>query len=223
MRWPAAIAVVVLCAVVTAWQLAPVVRPVEPTAIEVSGVAVVRHPDFERIREVLVSRTPGWGIELRDRVAEAIAEESQQAGLDPLLVLALIEVESEFRQGATSVVGARGLMQIRPATLEWVARREGLKLTLPELQADPSLNVRLGIRYLKYLRELFKGRMDLALMAYNAGPNKLSQSLKARQLGNWQNYVRAVEREYSTLKLAQGEFDDGTLASRDAIGQSAAR
>lgn len=218
MRLAAATAVVVVCAAVTAWHLRPLVESPAPKTIQVVGVGPVRHPDFERIAAVLAERAPGWGIELREHVSQAIAEESQRAGLDPLLVLALIEVESEFRQGATSVMGARGLMQIRPATLEWVARREGIKLTLTELQADPSLNVRLGVRYLKYLKELFRGRMDLTLMAYNAGPNKLVAGLKARQTSPWQNYVRAVQREYTALKLAHGEFDQGTVAARETFG-----
>jgi len=78
--------------------------------------------------------------------------------------------------------------------------------------------VRLGVRYLKYLKELFRGRMDLTLMAYNAGPNKLVAGLKARQTSPWQNYVRAVQREYTALKLAHGEFDEGTVASRETFG-----
>jgi soluble lytic murein transglycosylase-like protein len=214
MRRLALLTVVLVCAAVTAWHVYPLFEAPQPVAIEVTGVAPVRHPDFERIAKVLNERAPGWGMELRGHVAQAIAEESDAAGLDPLLVLALIEVESEFREGATSVVGARGLMQVRPATLEWVARREGLKLSRSELQADPALNVRLGVRYLKYLKELFKGRMDLALMAYNAGPNKLIAGLKARKVDNWTNYVRAVRREYAELKLAHGESGDWTLASR---------
>jgi len=128
-RLAAATGVVVLCAAVTAWHLRPLVESPAPKTIQVVGVGPVRHPDFERIAAVLAERAPGWGIELREHVSQAIAEESQRAGLDPLLVLALIEVEAEFRQGATSVMGARGLKQIPPATLEWVARRHGHKAT----------------------------------------------------------------------------------------------
>ena len=218
-----ATAVVLVSLAVTAWCALPLFEAPHPVVIEVTGVGPVRHPDFERIEKVLTERAPGWGLELRGHVAQAIAEDSEAAGLDPLLVLALIEVESEFRAGATSVVGARGLMQVRPATLEWVAQREGLKLSRAELQADPALNVRLGVRYLKYLKELFKGRMDLALMAYNAGPNKLIAGLKAKKTDSWTNYVRAVRREYAVLKIAHGESADWALASREVIGDTAAR
>lgn len=207
-------AVVVASLAIVTWCLRPLAEAPEPTSMQVEGVGPVRHPDFGRIEAVLLDRAPGWGIELRGHVAQAIAEESQAAGLDPLLVVALIEVESEFQQNATSVVGARGLMQLRPTTLTWVAQREGVKLSRLELEGDPSLNVRLGVRYLKYLKDMFRGRLDLALMAYNAGPNRLIAGLKARNTDAWQNYVSAVRREYSMLKLAHGESGDWTLASR---------
>ncbi|MDP1828708.1 MAG: lytic transglycosylase domain-containing protein [Archangium sp.] len=206
--------VVVASAATIAWTLKPLAEPPAATRVQVEGVRTVRHPDFERIEATLLERAPGWGIELRNHVAEAIAEESERAGLDPMLVLAVIDVESEFRQHATSVVGARGLMQLRPTTLVWVAQREGVKLSRAELEADPSLNVRLGVRYLKYLKELFRGRLDLTLMAYNCGPNKLAGALKARNTEPWHNYVRAVRREYAVLKKAHGESGDWTMASR---------
>ena len=222
MKW-ARPAVVMASLAIVGWCLQPLAVPPAPTSLQVEGVGPVRHPDFARIEAVLRQRAPGWGIELRGHVATAIAEESQAAGLDPLLVVALIEVESEFQQHATSVVGASGLMQLRPTTLTWVAQREGVKLSRTELEADPSLNVRLGVRYLKYLRELFRGRLDLALMAYNAGPNRLIGGLKLGSTDAWVNYVNAVRREYSMLKRAHGEPGDWTLASRESFGDTAGR
>lgn len=213
MKW--ALPIVAAASVATiCWSLSPLTEPPVATTVQVQGAAKVRHPDFARIEATLLERAPGWGIELREHVAEAIAEEAERAGLDPMLVLAVIDVESEFRQQATSVVGARGLMQLRPTTLVWVAQREGVKLSRAELEADPSLNVRLGVRYLKYLKELFRGRIDLALMAYNCGPNKLLGALKVKNTEPWQNYVRAVRREYAVLKAAHGESGDWTMASR---------
>ncbi len=213
MKWALPV-VVVACAATIGWNLKPLAEPPLATTVRVEGVLSVRHADFARIEATLLERAPGWGIELRQHVAQAIAEESEQAGLDPMLVLAVIEVESEFQQHATSVVGARGLMQLRPTTLLWVAQREGVKLSRAELAADPALNVRLGVRYLKYLKEFFRGRLDFALMAYNAGPNKVNASLKAGNTDAWHNYVRAVRREYAALKLAHGESGDWTMASR---------
>ena len=102
MKWLLPV-VVIACAATIGWNLKPLAEPPAATTVQVEGVLPVRHPDFERIEATLVERAPGWGIELRQHVAEAIAEESEQAGLDPMLVLALIEVESEFQQHATSV------------------------------------------------------------------------------------------------------------------------
>lgn len=216
-------AVVLASAATIGWNFKSLAQPPAPTRLMMEGVQPLRHPDFSRIEAVLEARAPGWGLHLRQHVAQAIAEESAQAGVDPLLVMAIIEVESEFREQATSVVGARGLMQVRPATLSWVAAREGLKLSRAELEADPSLNVRLGVRYLRYLTDSFRGRLDLALMAYNAGPNRLRGSLKVDSGETWQGYVRAVKREYAVLKRAHGEPGDWSLAMREQIRDTATR
>ncbi len=222
MKWTLPL-VVVASAATIGWNLATVARSPEPSRLEVEGVRPVHHPDFERIDRAVAARAPGWGIELREHVAQAIAEESERAGLDPMLVLALIQVESEFEQRAESIMGARGLMQLRPTTLAWVAQREGIKLSQAELENDPSLNVRLGVRYLKYLKDLLRGRLDLALMAYNAGPNRVIAAYKAKNLDAWQNYVAAVRREYAVLKRAHGEPGDWTLATRELFEDTAAR
>ena len=75
--------------------VAPVPRELKPV-----GVLPIVAPDFDRIDAVLQHRAPGWGISLRARVSQAITEEAQVAGLDPLLIVALISVESEFQQDA---------------------------------------------------------------------------------------------------------------------------
>lgn len=206
-------AVATVSLAIIGWCAKPLLEAPAPVRLEVTAQPV-HTADYERILGVLNERAPGWGLDLRSHVAQAIEEESKAAALDPMLVMAVIQVESEFRAGATSIVGARGLMQIRPVTLQWVAQREGVKLSLAELTADPSLNVRLGVRYLKYLKDTFRGRLDLALMAYNAGPNKLNAALKQRQGDQWANYVRAVRREYAVLKQSLGESGDWALASR---------
>jgi soluble lytic murein transglycosylase-like protein len=208
-------ALAALCLGVTAFSLVPLLRAPEVSVRLEGGVREVRHPDFERIDAVLATRAPGWGLTLRAHVAQAIAEEAQAAGFDPLLVLAIISVESEFREAAVSWVGARGLMQVRPTTLLFVAEKEGIKLSQKEIEADPSLNVRLGVRYLKSLRELFRGNLDLALMAYNAGPTRVYASARERNLEPFRGYVAAVRRQFASFKLEHGEPNDWTLASRE--------
>ncbi len=209
--------VAVLSAMALGWAVAPVVQPAAPVVrFEPMGVQVVSHPDSERIDAVLARRGPGLGLHLRQQLAVAIADEARAASFDPLLILAIIEVESEFRETAVSNMNARGLMQVQPVTLQYVAQREGIKLTAQEIEADPALRVRLGIRYLKYLASRFGNDLDLALMAYNAGPTRVQLAARLRELEQFRNYVRAVRREYAVLKHEHGEAGDWAVAARDS-------
>lgn len=210
--------VAVLSAMALAWAVAPLVQPVTPVIrFEPMGVQVVSRPDSERIDAVLARRGPGLGLRLREQLAVAISEEAQAAGFDPLLILAIVDVESEFRETAVSNMNARGLMQIQPVTLQYVAEREGIKLTPREIEADPALRVRLGIRYLKYLASRFGNDLDLALMAYNAGPTRVQLAARQRgELEQFRNYVRAVRREYAVLKREHGESGDWAFAARES-------
>ncbi len=91
-----------------------------------------------------------------------ISIEAKRFGVDASLVSALIRAESNYEPRAVSRKGARGLMQLMPAT----ARR--LSVAYP---FDPVANVRGGVRYLKELLDRFDQRPDLVLAAYNAGEN----------------------------------------------------
>lgn len=127
-----------------------------------------------RLEALIEERSPGMPELGRRRVARAVVEESRLAGLDPLLAAAIIDVESRFDVGALSGRGARGLMQLRPATMALEAARHGMAAGDPH---DPVTNVRLGIRYFRRLLDTF-GREDRALMAYNAGPNRIGGHLQ---------------------------------------------
>jgi hypothetical protein len=156
-------------------------------------------PHFAEIDRVLMIRRADLPSDERRAVARAIAEESDRAGYDPFLVLGLIDVESDFRRDALSPVGAHGLMQIRPETLAYVARRNGVALPPSLIAKDPALCVRLGVRYLKQLHDQLHS-LDLALMAYNAGPNKILALAQDRHgLDPYWGYVNAVLRERETL------------------------
>jgi soluble lytic murein transglycosylase-like protein len=116
----------------------------------------------------LAAAAPGLGPDARLEIAEVIVLEADRAQLDPLLVLAVIEVESSFDAGARSGAGAIGLMQLLEPTLRSELARHGLEGD-PE---DPVTNVRAGVRYLRRLMDAFP-RHDQALMAYNAGPGRI--------------------------------------------------
>ncbi len=100
--------------------------------------------------------------------------------VDPAVTLGLIRQESSFDVQALSPVGARGLMQLMPATAAAVAHRLGEPARLLALTVDAAYNMRLGTAYLQGLLDQFHGALPLALAAYNAGPHRVQDWLTAQ-------------------------------------------
>ena len=94
-------------------------------------------------------------------------------GVERAVVLGLIRQESSFDVAATSPVGARGLMQLMPATAAVVARKLGVAADVGALTADPGYNMRLGTRYFGDLLARFGQAIPLAVAGYNAGPGRV--------------------------------------------------
>ncbi|HUQ29348.1 MAG TPA: lytic transglycosylase domain-containing protein [Usitatibacter sp.] len=97
-----------------------------------------------------------------EKYAHIITTASRAYGVDASLVHAVISAESGYDRYAVSRTGAMGLMQLMPDT----ARRYGVQNMM-----DPAENIHGGVRYLRDLLSMFKGRVDLAVAAYNAGEN----------------------------------------------------
>jgi soluble lytic murein transglycosylase len=111
-------------------------------------------------------------------IAEAILEESKRYSLDPMLVVAVIEVESRFQPSAVSPVGARGLMQILPFVASALASEVHLdSWNGVESLNDPVTNIKIGVFYLSQLIKQFR-QMELALSAYNSGPTRIRKTLQ---------------------------------------------
>lgn len=91
----------------------------------------------------------------------------EESGISPALVYAVMKAESGFREDAVSEAGAVGLMQLMPATAEFICRRDGAEF-YPDRLTDGAYNVTLGCRYLAYLLERFCV-LQTAVAAYNAG------------------------------------------------------
>jgi soluble lytic murein transglycosylase-like protein len=98
----------------------------------------------------------------RTRFDPLIEQYANRYAVDPVLVRAVIDVESAFRPLAASSAGARGLMQLMPAT----AKQYGVVD-----RTDPAQNIEAGIHYLRDLLALHDGNVVLALASYNAGQN----------------------------------------------------
>ncbi len=97
---------------------------------------------------------------------------------EPALVLAVIRQESAFYPRAISRAGARGLMQLMPATAHQVAHRIGVPYRRAMLTENPAANLRLGRAYLQEMLDTFSGTSMLALAAYNAGPHRVVRWIK---------------------------------------------
>lgn len=99
--------------------------------------------------------------------AELIQNAAHDTALDPALVHALIYVESRYNPAARSPKGALGLMQVLPDT--------ALRYGVANPARSPEANLRAGTRYLSDLLQIFDGRLDLALAAYNAGESAVQR------------------------------------------------
>jgi soluble lytic murein transglycosylase len=109
------------------------------------------------------------------KVTAALVEESQKFNFDPVFVLAIIRTESNFNPLVVGSVGELGLMQIRPETGEWIAKREKIKWKGPKTLKDPVQNIRIGVAYMAFLRDQFENKAYKYLSAYNLGPGKLKK------------------------------------------------
>ncbi|MBI3934009.1 MAG: lytic transglycosylase domain-containing protein [Acidobacteria bacterium] len=116
-----------------------------------------------------------------------IEQAATKHNVDPDLIRAIVQVESNFDPYAVSPKGARGLMQLIPAT----AQRFGVANPF-----DPQANLDGGIRYLKFLLGIYGGDLQLALAAYNAGENTVARSRGVPAIRETQNYIRKIGELY---------------------------
>ena len=117
---------------------------------------------------------PIWELFYPLPYREHVERYARARGLNPYLVAGLIRQESTFNPRVRSRAGARGLMQIIPATGRQLARQERRKYATRDLY-NPEINIRYGTRYLKDVLGRFNGRVDYALAGYNAGPHRVKR------------------------------------------------
>ena len=121
---------------------------------------------------------------LPDPVVDTLADESaRRESLSPALLREVMRRESGFRNCAVSRSGAKGLMQLMPAT----ARQFGVRNVF-----DPRENVAGGARFLRALIDRYEGDLTLALGAYNAGPGRVDQAGGVPAIHETQDYISAI-------------------------------
>jgi soluble lytic murein transglycosylase len=181
-------------------------RPLPVPAQPIKSVPTIQPLTQPEMESILARVARSLDEPLRERLAEAILTESIRAGFDPLFVLALVAVESRFRAQVSSERGASGLMQLKPSTFAWIAGREpDIGSDETAVSEDPVLDVRLAIRYFRWLERRFYSRDD-ALMAYNAGPRRLLQYKKAGEIpDSLREYPRRVIKEYRRFVRMAGK------------------
>jgi soluble lytic murein transglycosylase len=125
---------------------------------------------------VVVPRLPDAVRELALplRHEDIIRQQASAKGVDPSLVAAVIYAESKFRD-QTSHAGARGLMQITPATARYIAKLSGGTAFEQGDLATPQINISYGVFYLRYLLRRYEGNEVLALAAYNGGEGNVDR------------------------------------------------
>jgi soluble lytic murein transglycosylase-like protein len=153
--------------------------------------------DYEKIRvfKIIKSFNSGLPVSEEKKVSNLIFNLGEKYKINPALILAVIRVESSFNNFSYSDVGAVGLMQIKPITGLYLIKKYGIKSKkynyntkyieyLPvNYLYNPSLNIKIGARYLLSLLYEFKN-LKLALFAYNVGPTLAYRTLSFTKTEN---------------------------------------
>jgi soluble lytic murein transglycosylase-like protein len=172
-------------------KLAP--APTKPPSIYISGEL-----------SFLGRSKPAVSLD-RDGVEKLVREAAERHHVDPALVRAVIETESNWNTSAFSRKGAIGLMQLIPTTAQRFGATDAF---------NPKQNVEAGVRYLRTLLERYNGNLDLALAAYNAGEGAVDRAHGIPSIRETRNYVQRVQNAY--FRPGSGRLD-GTFVRPNAI------
>lgn len=139
----------------------------------------------------------------REKVAQAIIDEAYKYKFDPIFILSVIQSESSFRPHLLGSFTEIGLMQIKPTTAAWIAKKMNLKYKGDKDLFDPVKNIRIGAAFLSYLRDRFDSHAQLYLSAYNMGQGNVDQALEQNI---WpKDYVGRVMRQYVDFYEVQSQ------------------
>lgn len=161
-------------------------------------------------RKVQNSLAPRWKSQARN-IARTVIAESDKYKLDPIFVLAVIKTESKFNPLIVGRHGEIGLMQIKPDTAEWMARKYGIAWNGKQTLENPSSNIRIGLAYMNYLRSEFSGKAVKYVSAYNMGPRNVRR-LIAKNMKPAE-YNTRVMQNYTELYARISDFNNPVIAA----------
>lgn len=148
-----------------------------------------------------------------------ISAEAEYRGLDPFIAAALIRQESMFEQQATSPAGARGLMQIMPATGRALAENLGFEYWHANVLYHPEINVHMGTTYLAHHLDRYAGALPSVFSAYNAGRHRVDVWSRLPEYGDdelfteripfreTRNYVKILTRNIAMYRGLYGDVN----------------
>ncbi|MDR1727105.1 MAG: lytic transglycosylase domain-containing protein [Acidobacteriota bacterium] len=164
-------------------ELSPIPGQVPPPAPSASRMA----RSAPRVPAPAAPRQPETVATDLASINELIEKYAEENNLDPSLIRSIIEQESGFNHRAVSRAGARGLMQLMPATAKSLGVRNSF---------DPEENIRAGVRHFRALMDKFNEDLELSLAAYNAGENIVSRLGRIPDYKETREYVASIKRKY---------------------------
>ncbi len=176
------------------------------TGILLEDEGAERAAIIEKTIAFLKERKPGVPNNRIEVIANSVYEEAKKYDLDYRLILAIMKVESNFRNDAVSRRGARGLMQIQPASARIIARESGVEVKGAKCLHEPEKNIQIGVSYLSKLRGMFDNIVS-ALHAYNAGPGKVKKPA-SEERAKTTSFTRKVMSEYHQISEILPEPDE---------------
>jgi soluble lytic murein transglycosylase len=157
-----------------------------------------------------------WQLSYPRPYSGTVETAAAEFDVDPLLIWAVMRQESRYDPEALSYVGARGLMQVMPATQVWIAEQMAEEIP-PGDAFSPEVSIRMGAWFLRFLLDYFDGDLELAIAAYNGGAGSV-ESWQAHPLvsdrddllrwigfGETREFVERVSRNYRMYRALYTE------------------
>lgn len=181
----------------------------QPRAATAATAAIATQPRLSGLGMAVSKSLDGYTT--GDAAVDSfIVDSGTRHGVDPVLLYAIMHRESAFKKQAISYKGARGLMQLMPAT----ARRFGVTDIF-----NPRQNIEGGARYMRFLLDLFGGDVPLSLAGYNAGEGAvLKYGRRVPPYSETREYVRRISERYALMRDPQSARRAPTVTPAQVAG-----